>query len=265
MQRRHVLALVGATVCAATVPSAQAQVVDLSDAINKAGRQRMLSQRCAKAWLALLQGVQSNNAQLVLDKSIALFDRQLVELKAYAPSAELQATYEQLEPVWSQYKAVLVGSQPAKAVAPELLKLDARVLALAHQGTVQYEAALGKPVGKLVNVAGRQRMLSQRMAKFYLAATVPVDAAAAQAEIGKARTEFVAAMELLRTAPQATARIRDELQVADGQWMFFDIALQKLKEGALQPRSLSDMFVASENLLSVMDRVTGMYSALKLA
>jgi hypothetical protein len=259
------LALAGAAVCSAVMPGAYAQVADLSDAINKAGRQRMLSQRMGKAWLALLQGVETGNARQVLDKSIALFDRQLVELKAYAPSADLQGTYEQLEPVWSQYKAVLVGSQPAKASAPDLLKLDARVLALAHQGTVQYEAVLGKPVGKLVNVAGRQRMLSQRMAKFYLAATVPVESALAQAEIDKARAEFVAAMELLRTAPQATQRIRDELQVADGQWMFFDMALQKLKDGAPARRAQSDMFVASENLLSVMDRVTGLYSGLKSA
>eukprot|EP01041_Mallomonas_annulata_P034976 gene34976-57850_t len=32
---------------------ARAQVADLSDAINKAGRQRMLSQRMGEAWLAL--------------------------------------------------------------------------------------------------------------------------------------------------------------------------------------------------------------------
>lgn len=264
MQRRHALFLAGAAALGGVVPAAHAQVSDLSDAINKAGRQRMLSQRMGKAWLALLQGVEASSARLVLEKSIALFDRQLVELKAFAPHAELQSTYEQLEPVWSQYKALLAGSMPSKTAAVDLLKLDARVLALAHQGTVQYEAVLGKPVGKLVNVAGRQRMLSQRMAKFYLAATVPVDPAAAVAEIGKARAEFVAAMELLRNAPQATPRIREELQLADGQWMFFDMALQKLKEASPQGRAMSDMFVASENLLSVMDRVTGMYSALRV-
>ena len=35
---------------------AGSQVVGVNDAINKAGRQRMLSQRMAKAWLATGQG-----------------------------------------------------------------------------------------------------------------------------------------------------------------------------------------------------------------
>ena len=254
MQRRHFIALAGA---AAGLP-AHAQVTDLNDAINKAGRQRMLSQRMGKAWLALVHHTESANAQAVLDKSMSLFDRQLVELKAYAPNPEIRDTYLRLELAWSDYKAALVGSAPGKAGAPSVLQADARVLALAQLGTQQYEAASGKPVGKLVNIAGRQRMLSQRMAKFYFAATLPVDAATASAEIGKARQEYVAATELLRKAPEATPRIKEELALAEGQWVFFDQALQRLQGGA-SPKSLSEVFVSSENLLNVMDRITSLY------
>ena len=156
-----------------------------------------------------------------------------------------------------------MGKTPSRDTAASLLQLDAKVLALAHQGTVQYEAALAKPVGKLVNVAGRQRMLTQRMAKFYLAATLPVDASVAATEIGKARSEFTSAMELLRNAPEATLRIKDELLLADAQWVFFDMALKQLQEGAQRPKPMADVFVSSENLLAVMDRVTGLYSAVK--
>ena len=241
----------------------RAQVIDLSDAINKAGRQRMLSQRMGKAWLSIAQGVEPESAKRVLDTSLALFDRQLVELKAYAPNSEISDTYLKLEAAWGSYKTALVGSTPDRSRAASLLATDAQVLALAHQGTVQYEAALGKPAGKLVNIAGRQRMLSQRMAKFYFAAALPVDADKATAEMGKARTEFIGAQDLLRQAPEATARIKESLQLADGQWVFFDAALQRMQNASRSAKSGAEVFVASENLLSVMDAVTGLYAAVK--
>jgi hypothetical protein len=261
MNRRQCLRA-GAAAAIASCGIARAQVADLNDAINKAGRQRMLSQRTGKAYLALVQNVESPLAQQVLGKSLALFDRQLAELKAYAPAGEIRDTYLALEGAWSEYKAALTGGAPSKAGAPAVLGGAARVLALAHKGTVQYEALLNKPVGKLVNIAGRQRMLSQRMAKSYLASVLPVDAPAARQDIAAARQEFVAAFEVLRNAPEANAKIKEQLELGDAQWLLFDHALGKTAPaGTIKP--LSDVFIASENLLQVMDRVTGLYAELK--
>jgi hypothetical protein len=257
--RRHFLHAGAALLGVAALP-ALAQVQDLNDAINKAGRQRMLSQRMAKAWLALGMEVDSAGARQVLDASLALFDRQLVELKAYAPSAAIKATYQELEAVWSEYKAELVGARPARERVPALVALDTRVLALAHQGTGQYEAASGKPVGKLVNVCGRQRMLSQRCAKFYLALAWESGVASAKAELEKARGEFTAALTVLATAPQATPQIKDELELARQQWVFFENALQFGNQAGQGGRRAAEVFRSSENILAVMDRVTGLYA-----
>ncbi|MBT2324542.1 type IV pili methyl-accepting chemotaxis transducer N-terminal domain-containing protein [Variovorax paradoxus] len=242
---------------------ARAQVADLNDAINKAGRQRMLSQRASKAYLALVHKVEARSAQQVLDRSIALFDRQLVELKTFAPSAAIRGTYDALAVAWSDFKRELTSLAPSNDHAAKVVKLDAAVLALAHQGTTQYEAASGKSVGKLVNIAGRQRMLSQRMAKFYLANALQIDPAGSVAEIAKARSEFVAALEILRGAPEATAQIKEELVLADAQWVFFNHGLQRVEGAGASPKLMSDVFVTSENLLSIMDRVTGLYSNLE--
>ena len=244
--------------------SAYAQVVDLNDAINKAGRQRMLSQRMSKAYLALAHKVEAESARQVLDRSVALFDRQLAELKHFAPAPDIRETYVKLESVWSDFKEVVVGTSPAKEHATKVIQLDGAMLALANQGTQQYERASGKSVGKLVNVAGRQRMLSQRMAKFYLANALKVDPQGSVAEIGKARAEFVAATELLRSAPETTPKIKEELGLADMQWIFFNQGLQHM-DGMQSPKLMSDVFVTSENLLSVMDRITGLYSGIKVS
>jgi nitrate/nitrite-specific signal transduction histidine kinase len=255
--RRHVvLGLVGWSL------TSQAQVSSLSDAINKAGRQRMLSQRMAKSWLAVLMGVDTAQAQLVLDRSMSLFDRQLVELKSYASTDALKQTYQQLDQVWGDFKSTLVGQVPNRNLAARLLELDSAVLKLANQGTGQFEALATKPAGRLVNMAGRQRMLSQRMAKFYYAASLPVQAEQAKTELLAARTEFLSAMQTLKNAPEATNRIKEDIGLAETQWMFFDQALQKIGASATS-KAHSDVFVTSENMLSSMDRVTSLYASMQ--
>ena len=260
MQRRSLIAAAGATVLAGGLPLAHAQVVDLSDAINKAGRLRMLSQRMGKAWLAVLLSVQKTSAQLVLDKSIALFNRHLVELKAYAPNPEVLATYTKLEAAWSDYQAQLIGKAPARDAAAALLQQEAKVLALAHQGTQQLETHAGKPVGHLVNVAGRQRMLSQRMAKFHLALAWKSAGTEAHQQIEAARKEFVAGLDTLATAPQTTPQIQQQLTLARQQWVFFDAALNR--DDNPSKRDAENVFNTSENILQVMDQITGLYARL---
>lgn len=260
-QRRRVLAAAaGCGVLALGAGSARAQVTDINDAINKAGRQRMLSQRMAKAWLAIGQDIETARAQRILADSMALFDRQFVELKAYAPTPEIRATYAALDPVWSEYKTALVGAAPGRAAAPRLVGLDGRVLQLAHQGTVQLEKHSGRSIGRLVNIAGRQRMLSQRVAKFYLVQSWKADVPPARKELDTSRAEFVQALALLYDAPEATPAIRQLLDLARQQWVFFENALLHGAEGSAGQQRSAQVFSTSENILEVMDRVTGHYA-----
>jgi hypothetical protein len=261
MRRRRFTAAAALGGAAALLPAAaRAQVIDLNDAINKAGRQRMLSQRMAKSYLAEGEGVVPELASRTLAGSMALFDRQLVELKVFSPLPEIKSTYGKLEAVWGDYKVALVGSKAAKAQAETVLDLAAKVLALANQGTVQLEKVSGKPLGHLVNVAGRQRMLSQRMAAFYLSATWGVQAPASITEMNKAHDEFVTAHDLLKKAPETTPAIKAELDLAETQFSFFDAALRTLRPGTPDASHMANVFTTSERILQVMDGVTGMYS-----
>jgi hypothetical protein len=256
MQRRTALAsAVGLTVVG--VPLVIAQVVSLNDAIDKAGSQRMLSQRLSKAYLSLGMDVAADRAKEVIKESMGRFDRQLVELSAFAPRPDIKTTYAELEGVWARYKSVLVGQAPHRDRVPELLDLDGKVLHLANQGTIQLEQASGKAQGRIVNLSGRQRMLSQRAAKFFLAQAWKIQVPQAEAELSKARVEFAAALNTLEQAPEATPAIRQELDLARKQWVFFDLALAY--QGNL-PRAMENVFLSSENVLSVMERVTAMYA-----
>ena len=115
MNRRHFSGL--ALGLGLTGLPAGAQAKDLNDAINKAGRQRMLSQRAANAYMALALQAQPAQAEKILSQSMSLFDRQLVELKAFAPSPAIRDTYVSLEGAWSDYKEKLIGKAASLAGA----------------------------------------------------------------------------------------------------------------------------------------------------
>lgn len=246
-----------------TTQRASAQIINLNDAINKAGRQRMLSQRMAKSYLQIGQSIDLERSRNILDTSLALFDRQLVELKAFAPTPDNKAVLGDLEKVWLGYKEVLVGRAPNPEDAPYVMAASDEVLTLAHTATTQLEKASPTATGRLVNLSGRQRMLSQRMAKFYQAINWNIAPADAKGKLELARKEFIDALDVLSGVPNNTAQITNELELARQQWMFFENALAaRVQADAMKRQLATNVATTSERILETMDRITGFYEKL---
>lgn len=241
--------------------SAMAEISDINSAINKAGRQRMLSQRMAKAYLQIGQNVDTQRSTKILEDSIALFDRQLVELKNYAPTPETKGTFLKLEKVWLSYKDILIGSAPGREGAKKMMGISEDVLQLSHEGTLQLVNLSKSESGPLVGVAGRQRMLSQRMAAFYQAANWGVAPSNGTAELDKARKEFDIGLKALFDAPVTTQVIKRELDLARQQWMFFENALSNSSVDKLT--QATTVATTSERLLDVMDKVTSLFEKME--
>jgi hypothetical protein len=130
----------------------------------------------------------------------------------------------------------------------------------AEQTANAYEALSKAGSAKVINVAGRQRMLSQRMTKNYFLIAAGNPAKGYREQIDADRAAFSHALAQLQNAPVSTSSIRNELSLAQSQWVFFEQALGKPHDA----EALRNVATTSERLLEGMNNLTELYdTALK--
>ena len=265
MKHRGMWFFVG-TLCAAfllvgvTANATDNETTSVGVAINKAGRQRMLVQRMAKAWVMIGLGVQPERGQKILDESLSRFEGQLIELKGFVPGEDVRRSLAQLERAWQDYRAALraaPGRQHAQAVyAHSELTQEA-----AHRLTLAYEKTTGAPAARLVNIAGRQRMLSQRMAKFWLFQAWDVNSNAARMEMDFARAEFASGMHQLYGTAGTSPEIGRAVEQLDRDWIAYRSVLVEKRDTTAMRRAAPEVIELSERILATAERLVALYES----
>ncbi len=231
--------------------------MSIGDAINKAGRQRMLSQRIAKAYFMAGQDILTGQAYDQLDGAIALFEKQLQELGEFVVTAEELAAHRKVVNLWEPYKSVVM-MEPNKDSAQLVLDMSEKVLKRAHAVVGLLEKRSGTKAGYLVNLSGRQRMLTQRTSKFYVLRGWGMDSRENRKQYDKAVSEFSNALNGLKASPSNTPEISAKLKKVTGKWGMFKLTRKTGDDKfvpALVVRSL-------DGVLKLMNEVTGMYAEL---
>ena len=263
-QRRVALQWVAAGVLLPTwatwATGAQAQM-GLSGAINYAGWFRALSQRMAKAYCQQYLQVLPAAAVDVMGQTRKMVQTGSGELARGMQSGQWPAEVgRQLAEVQKQF-ALLNQMTSAPATTTALVAAASeqadRTLLIAQAVTEAIEKMAQAPSARLVNLAGRQRMLSQRLAKNYFLSAAKVDSKVVQAQLASDAADFRQALQTLKAAPVSTSSIRNELELADSQWLIFESALRRPADDA----GLNAVATTSERLLGVMDKLTGLYDA----
>jgi hypothetical protein len=240
--------------CALLCPSARAAIGD-AEAMNLSGMQRMLSQRIAKSYLMIGAEVRSDLAEQQLDQSVARFESNYQALAEYAPTPEIGAALEQIDQSWQRYRELAL-SRPSREQAPTLLQLSDQLLAQSEALVKLIEAHTGSAGARLVNRSGRQRMLSQRIAKLYLALSWRLPVEGLEQQLQQATTEFEAAQRELLSAEQNTPQIAAALRKVEAQWRFARVGFQLSADSRYVPTVIT---TTTETLLWQMNELTSAY------
>lgn len=229
----------------------------LSDAqaVNKAGLQRMLSQRIARNFLMIGAGVDAQNAQKDLDTNLATFEQNFSELQDYSKTKELKAQLSKVEQIWFAYRVKAI-SKPNKELAVEVLKLSEDLLTASEEMVTLIQKSSSVQQAKLVNTSGRQRMLSQRIAKSYLAMYWGVSYPKADQEFNSAMQSYESGLSSLETDPLTTADIKQTLFKVRAQWDFAKSGFKRSEEGKFVPFVIVR---TSDTALKQMNELTSLY------
>jgi hypothetical protein len=254
---RHITHLLSLLLLIIFALPVEAEITSISSAINKAGRQRMLTQRMVKSYCMIGIDVQQDVAEEQLRKSIDLFELQLSELTAYSQTDDIVASLSQVEALWKPFKKIL-QAPVTRQNAAVLLETNDELLRATNKVVLKLQDISGSSFGRLVNVSGRQRMLSQRLAKFYMLRVWQFDNAEIRSEMEQARNEFKGALAELIAAKENSPEVNAQLAEASKQWALLNHGL------GLDGEKLVPLIAAmtSEKLLTQMNEITGLYEAL---
>ena len=281
------------TLMAATaLPPAMAQdngaitAIEAEHKVNIAGRQRMLSQRMAKAACLMAQDISFASAYDQLTQAYNLYQRSADGLRA--GNADMGLVEEQFPDVlealtavdgpWSDYSAVLAGGiedgsiestaleQLDNASLDVLKKMNIAVFKTARAyAEVTDKVPLGLTI--TIDVAGRQRMLTQKAVKEACLMSLSADPLIHADRLAETIEVFDLSLNALRDGYEDVGVIaaptreidRKLIEVLD-LWEPVKTILDRAAEGeTLSKRELSRVARLSEPLLRTMNEAVDLY------
>jgi len=232
-------------------------VADMVSLIDVAGRQRMLSQRIAKDYLYVGKKVAVSKAKKQLKESLQQIVKTHKLLVKSINDPEIQNLLSFVELSMEDFKATanepfnLDNAQLIIDLSESMLEGSQYVVdSLKEKVKVKESAVVGK--------AGKQRMLAQRIAKYYIAYQAGIKDKNTVDQMKAAVSEFSKAHKALMADPNNTPEINRRLNEVDRLWKIVYKFYLNIEKGGLP----LIVFNTTDDITKKMNKITALYVAL---
>lgn len=224
----------------------------------------MLSQRMATSWCIAARKLSTGSTRGALRKFRNQFENNLTHVTALVQSMSpgLQPEIDALAKIWIDYNELLCGHPSAAATPDAAFDLSEQVLTAADRLTAASAKAAGTPEAHCVNIAGRNRMLTARLAKLFLFSDWNVRTAEAKKMMAAARREFDANIAKLSEIGADSPEIAAQLAIDTEQWRALTSIIDASPHFQMQHGHAREVLAASDELLRHMDTTVKLYERL---
>ncbi len=251
---------------------------ELATTINLAGKQRMLIQKMTKEALLIHIGLDKEKSIENLKESSSLFDKtlkglingdkslSLVKIENKDISKQLDVVNRLWRPFYREIKKIL--SNRADESSYEFLEKNNMSLLKEMNRAVELYSSLDREDGKFklandINLAGKERMLTQRMAKDILAIKNNLNVQKYIKDFKESRSLFSKILKGLQNGDKDLKlvgtdipNIVNQLKIVDKSWK----DMQPILDNALKGKDIEKAIEMLDNLLIEMNRCVTLYT-----
>ncbi len=246
--------------------------LSIRQAVNMAIRQQALTQRIAKVYLALNDNPYEPKFYQERDAAIELFEQQLEDLKKYTPTNSSKQDIQHMKDLWKDYKAVAdwsindEGALRLLALSDKMLDVSSGLFEsyITYARTLQMKNMATKEMREmllLMKNAGVQRMLTQRIMLYYLAAKQEIDATNSKRKLSEAITQYQQSLDFSKSSSLNSASIIQKLKNMDANWNTLSISLNSFSTDKEQ---IKNMMHLADDLFEHADEISLLYQDLGL-